>query len=120
MPYGHDDATWEQAKEDARAVIAERARVRGMIPYSELVSGIHAIQFDPHDAQLFHLLGEISKEEDEAGRGMMTALVVHKYGDMEPGPGFFELAQELGRNASDVTKCWIEECKVVHAAWAQT
>lgn len=117
MPYGHDDESWERAKREAKAVIAERARVRGMIPYSELVSQIHAILFDPHDAQLFHLLGEISKEEDEAGRGMITALVVHKEGDMEPGPGFFEFAQELGRDATDITKCWIEEAKAVHAAW---
>jgi hypothetical protein len=26
---------------------------------------------------------------------MITALVVHKSGDMQPGPGFFELAQRL-------------------------
>jgi hypothetical protein len=35
------------------------------------------------------MLGEISQEEDEAGHGMLSVIVVHKYGDMQPGPGFF-------------------------------
>ena len=36
-----------------------------------------------------------------AGRGMLSVIVVHKQGDMQPGPGFFELAQRLGRDTSD-------------------
>ena len=35
------------------------------------------------------MLGEISSAEDAAGRGMLTVVVVHKAGDMQPGPGFF-------------------------------
>jgi len=33
---------------------------------------------------------------------MITALVVHKTGDMQPGPGFFELAEKLGHDPSDM------------------
>ena len=47
---------------------------------------------------------------------MMTALVVHKEGDYQPGPGFFELAKELGRDVTDIEKCWVAEFKRVHAA----
>ena len=50
------------------------------------------------------MLGEISSEEDAAGRGMLTVLVVHRAGDMQPGPGFFELAKQLGRNTSNILK----------------
>ncbi len=45
---------------------------------------------------------------------MLTVLVVHKHGDMEPGRGFYELAHSLGRDTSDLQKCWIEELHRVH------
>jgi hypothetical protein len=67
---------------------------------------------------LCDLLGEIAREEDDAGRGMLTVVVVHKTGDMQPGPGFFELAQELGRDTSDIDKCWIDELVRVFKVWA--
>lgn len=91
-----------------------------MVPYSDLVAHIHAVQFEgPHDPRLGHLLGEISEAESEAGRGMLSALVVHKSGDMQPGPGFFDLAKRLGHDTSDIEKFWIQEVKKVFAAWAQ-
>jgi hypothetical protein len=116
MPYGYDQSNWESAKQEAKALIKKRARTRGFIPYSELVAGITSINFGPHEARFFHLLGEISVEEDAEGRGMISALVVHKEGDMQPGPGFFELAKQLGRDVSDVERCWVAEFKRVHAA----
>lgn len=116
--YGFDDQEWFEAKEQAKRAMAARARVRGMIPYSDLVQKIQAISIAPHDQRLFDMLGEISKEEDAAGRGMLTALVVHKSGDMQPGPGFFELAGSLGRDTSDILKCWIDEVKKVHKHWS--
>ena len=81
------------------------ARVRGMIPYSDLVKRIHRVRLDAYDPRLFHMLGEISSEENGAGRGMLTVVVVHKVGDMEPGPGFFELAKQLGRDNVGSTSC---------------
>jgi hypothetical protein len=90
-----------------------------MMPYSELVTFIHSLQLDAHDPRLFHLLGEISREEDAAGRGMLTVIVVHKHGDQRPGFGFFELAEELGRDTSDNDECWIEEFKKVCAFWGK-
>ena len=119
MPFGYDDSQWSLAKDQAKVAIAARARVRGMIPYSDLVSEIEAIQFAPHDPRFFAFLGEISEEEDREGRGMMSALVVHKQGDMQPGPGFFELARKMGRDVSDILKCWVEEFKKVHSSWAK-
>jgi hypothetical protein len=67
---------------------------------------------------MIHLIGEISCEEDADGRGMLSVVVVHKGGDMQPGPGFFELAEQLGRDTSNILKCSIEELHRVHAVWA--
>ena len=90
-----------------------------MIPYSELVRKMRTIRLEAHDPRLFALLGEISTNEDAEGRGMLTVIVVHKDGDMQPGPGFFELANSLGRDTSDIMKCWVDEFKKVHAYWAR-
>lgn len=116
--YGFSQADWAAAKQEARSLLIARAKLRGMIPYSDLVKEIRAISLDPHDQRLFHLLGEISSEEDADGRGMLSVIVVHKFGDMQPGPGFFELAKELGRDTSDILKCWVDELKKVHAVWS--
>jgi hypothetical protein len=90
-----------------------------MIPYSDLVEQIRSTKLDAHDPRLFHMLGEISSDEDAAGRGMLTVVVVHKVGDMQPGPGFFELAKRLGRNVSNIIECWVEELHKVHGVWSK-
>jgi hypothetical protein len=117
--FGISLQTWNAAKKQARDIMINRARRQGMIPYSDLVVGITEVEFEPHDTRLFHLLGEISCEESEAGRGMLTAIVVHKHGDMQPGPGFFELANLLGHDTGDILRFWVNELKRVHAYWSK-
>lgn len=112
--HGFSPLAWDLAKEEARSIMIERARLRGMITYSELVQHIRSITIGPHDPRLDHLLGEISSDENTAGRGMLTVLVVHKAGDMEPGRGFYKLARSLGRDTSDLKKCWVDELHRVH------
>jgi molybdopterin synthase catalytic subunit len=119
LKYGFPQTSWDAAKQEAKAAMVTRARVRGMIPYSDLVKQINSIKLDAHDPRLFHMLGEISSEEDAAGRGMLSVVVVHKVGDMQPGPGFFELAKQLGRNTSNILKCWVDELHKVHAIWSR-
>jgi hypothetical protein len=75
---------WAAAKQDARSLTIERAKLRGLIPCSDLSAATTAIRFEPHDQRLFRLLGEISSEEDAAGRGMLSVIVVHKGVDMQP------------------------------------
>src|SRR3954466_3650552 len=116
--YGYEAGDWEAAKREMKDILAERARVRGMIPYSELAGRIRAIRMEPDSYALAHMLGEGSEEEDAAGRGMLSVIVVHKVGDMQPGPGFFQLAKKLGRDTSDVLSCWVEELKRVHRSWS--
>jgi hypothetical protein len=107
--YGHQPDVWARAKQEAIRVIVCRAST---LSYSDLATRIRSITFDPHDRSFHHLLGQISVEEDAAGRGMLSALVVHKDDGM-PGEGFFDLAQTLGRDVSDKIRCWSQETLVV-------
>lgn len=116
--YGYEGADWEQAKAQARGVLIEVARRKDKITYSELAAEITAINIEAHDSRMNHLLGEISSEEDAQGRGMLTAIVVHKFGDLRPGPGFYDLAKSLGKDTSDKDFFWISEVKTVHDYWA--
>ena len=120
LRHGFPERLWNEAKEEARGIMIDRAKVRGMIPYSDLVQQITSIRLAAHDPRLFHMLGEISSEEEAAGRGMLTVLIVHKQGDMQPGPGFFELAQLLGKDTKDLLKCWVDELHKVHTVWSKS
>jgi hypothetical protein len=110
---------WAEAKQQAIAAMVDRAKVRGMIPYSDLVNKIDAVRFQAHDTRLFHLLGEVSVEENASGRGMLSVVVVHKHGDMQPGPGFFVLGQHLGYDTKDLLKFWVEQLHKVHGYWSR-
>jgi molybdopterin synthase catalytic subunit len=119
MKFGFPQSKWDAAKTEAKDILTARAKLRGMIPYSDLAASIESVSLEAHDPRLFHLLGEISTEEDAAGRGMLSVIVVHKHGDMQPGPGFFELATTLGRDTTDILACWVNELKHVHAVWSK-
>ena len=117
--WGFESSAWDAAKAEAKALLSEYARRRQMIPYSSLVTKISEITIEAHDPRLPHFFGQISSEESIAGRGMLTALVVHKVGDMQPGPGFFDLARHLGHQFTDIEKFWIQEVKRVFDVWAE-
>jgi len=108
---------WNEAKEEMRQILIEKAKLGELIPFSGLTEKVKRITFNPRSPALATMLGEISEEEDAAGRGMLTVIVVHKHGDMLPGSGFFKLAKTLGRDTSDIEKCWINELKWVFGKW---
>jgi hypothetical protein len=58
---------------EMRGILVDRTRVQGFIPYSTLVSQVRAVRLKPDSYALAHMLGEISTEEDAAGRGVLTA-----------------------------------------------
>ncbi len=115
--YGYPLDRWEQAKDEMRQILIRRAKAGEPIAYSELVAQIGALSMEPDSYALAAMLGEISTDEDDAGRGMLSVLVVHKDGDMRPGSGFFELATELRHDTSNREKFWIDEFKRVCAYW---
>ena len=116
--HGFPEQVWLAAKEEARQAMIDVARRSSTMSYSDLVRRIESCDLQPYDSRVAHMLGEISSEEDEAGRGLLTVVVVHKTRDMKPGPGFFKLAQERGRDVSDSDRCWIEESRKVYDEWS--
>ena len=110
---------WENAREEARQILIRRAREGQTIFYSELTGEMKTISLDPHEPALGQLLGEISRQEHAAGRGMLSALVVHKNDDQMPGRGFFELALELGEQFSDEVEFWVCQSKKVMDCWRE-
>lgn len=119
MPYGFSQSDWNAAKAEARDLMIKRAKLSGLIAYSKFIAGITKIHLEADDHRLFHLLAEISSEEDAAGCGMLTVVVVHSPGDMQPGPGFSALAGQLGRDTSNIQKCWVAELFRVYEIWGR-
>ena len=117
--YGYGLELWEEAREEARQILIRHAREGRPIFYSKLTREMKAIPLDPHEPPLGQLLGEISREEHAAGRGMLSVLVVHKNGDQMPGPGFFTLALELGEQFSEKKEFWVRQFKKVIACWRE-
>lgn len=116
--HGFSENQWTAAKEEARQAMIAAAQSKGVIAYSDLVQKITSCILEPNGTALAHMLGEVSSEEDEEGRGLLTVVVVHKTGDMRPGPGFFQLALSRGRHIMDKEQFWIEELRNVHDVWS--
>ena len=116
--YGFKIEDWDRAKAEARDLLIQRAKAQDTMPYSELTNKVQAIRLEPNSQAIAAMLGEISEEEDAGGRGLLTVIVVHKVGDMQPGPGFFELAKIRGRITTDILKCWIDELNKVFGCGA--
>ena len=113
--HGFDEALWEEAKSEAKLILQNRARRSSPISYSEFCQKLSLISFDPHDTGLAHFLGQISTEEHEAGRALLSALVVHKH-DNQPGDGFFNLAESLGFRFKDREQFWLGEIEKLRSS----
>lgn len=120
MPYGFTDAEWTLGKAEMTEILQRRARSRSMITYSDLSKNLQRIRIEPHDPAMGAMLGQISKQESQGGRGMLSVIVVHKYGDMEPGGGFYECAIDLGLDVSDRMAFWVSELHKVHGYWSNS
>jgi hypothetical protein len=112
------DLDWQRGKKEMHDLLTRVAARRGMITYSELSNGIQSLRIEPFGLPMSEMLGEIAEDEDAAGRGLLTVIVVHKFGDMEPGKGFYDLAAKLGRDTSDKVKLFVSELHKVHGYWA--
>jgi hypothetical protein len=114
--HGYQTTAWERAKLEAiRAIVAQARRGRPpTISYSALTKRIDSILFEPHDSRFHLLLYEISVDEDAAGRGLLSALVVHQ-DDGRPGQGFWDMAKGRDRDLTDRERCWADEVEKVLA-----
>jgi hypothetical protein len=117
--HGFPSVDWLAAKKEARAIMIETCKLRSTITYTELVERIHSIKIAADDHRLRFLLDEISVDEDKAGCGLLSAVVVHAVGNWMPGKGFFEMAARRGRDVSDREACWIDELLSLYIEWSK-
>ena len=118
MPHGFSATEWAAGVTEMTTILQRKAAIRGMITYSDLAKEMQSIKIGYHDPAMDDMLLEVSRNESSNGRGLLSVIVVHKYGDMEPGHGFYTLAAEMGMDTTDRTKCWIDQTKNVWACWS--
>jgi len=97
------------------------ARCRRTLNYKEIAQIMGLPPSGHHMAkEVGHLLGEISQEEHQRGRPILTALVVAVTTGV-PGSGFFDLARHFGKlqgtTPADERLFWEQERDAVYAAW---
>lgn len=96
------------------------ARYRGLTAYQTIaeIMGL-PLRGNYMGKEVGHVLGEISQDELDHGRPMLSALAVGVSG--LPGSGFFSLARELGklqeRSKEAQRRFWEEEKAAVYKAW---
>lgn len=96
------------------------AQHRGIITYQEIAKLISLpLTGNYMGRRIGEIAGEISTDEVQAERPMLSAILVNTTG--KPGPGFFGLARDLGRLSSDErndeTKFWDSEVNLVYETW---
>jgi hypothetical protein len=108
---------WDDLKATARAILHGVAAHRSTITYRELTDRLGVSLPANDEWSLARLLREVSTEEDEAGRGLLTAVVVRHSGGL-PGGGFFRMAAARGRDVDDRQSCWERELERVYRAYS--
>ena len=107
------DTEWDEAKAELRSAIVGAAWERRKTSYGEVARQVCVTHVDPHSGLMNYLLGEIFEEETAAGRPALTAIVTHKNGDMEPGPGFYDMARKLGYEFDEPFVFWSSQVEEV-------
>jgi hypothetical protein len=100
------------------AELVRAAQYRGLTTYQDIAVIIGLPPKGAYmGAETGHILGEISENEVQAGRPMLSAVAVGISG--RPGPGFYTLARDLGRLAAgeDELAFWERERQAVYEAW---
>lgn len=115
--HGFPLTQWQSGVDEAIAILSERASREDPIPYSELAARLRTITVGYHDQAMDDLLVDVSTQEHATGRPLLSVMVVHKYGDQEPGNGFYTLAEYLGFKFSDRQAFWIAEFNRVSEYW---
>jgi hypothetical protein len=111
--FGLSDQEWDAAKAEVREAILEAAYDRRMTWYGEVASSVSAVSLDPYSALMNHLLGALFEDERDARRPALTSIVTHKYGDKEPGAGFYEMARSLGYKFREPYIFWAQQVQDV-------
>ena len=111
--FGLDDQQWDRAKIEVREAILEAAYERRMTWYGEVASKVTVVPLDPYSSLMNHLLGAVFEDEHAASRPALTSIVTHKYGDKEPGAGFYDKARSLGYRFKEPYIFWAQQVQDV-------
>jgi hypothetical protein len=100
--------------------LIQASRYRGYITYQEiaLMMGL-PLSGNYMGKEVGYILGEISQDEYQRGRPMLSAVAIGSSGN--PGGGFYKLAKDLGCHFEDTTEdkrtFWNDEKKKVYQTW---
>jgi hypothetical protein len=100
------------------AELVRAAQYRGVTTYQDIAVIMGLPLVGGHMAkEVGWILGEISEDEINAGRPMLSSVAVGVNG--KAGPGFYDLARSLGRlkAGQDEPSFWEEERFAAYAAW---
>ena len=117
---GQAEAAAESEEDKVRRVVtdklAEIASQKELIAYTELSGWIKEETGNSISAQsqkMNDLLDEISRRENEAGRGMLSAVVVRKK-QQTPSNGFYKSVEDIGTTDAEKEAFWQKEVNKVY------
>lgn len=103
-----------------REHLIQLARRRAVTYYADIARffDLDVIRGDGDVARISAELGDLARSEHEGGRPLLPAVVINREFN-NPGPGFFTIAEELGRyRGGDELAYWTRELNAVHDYWA--
>ena len=118
LPYtvqGMSPDEWQQLVAACQTYLVGIATKRSTTTYRDVMASLGIDRF-----KIAHVLGEVTRQEKEAGRPSLSALVL--YADKaEPGPGFAQWSKQngwLSKDASD-EESYVYWLKEVHNCWVR-
>ncbi len=114
------DAAAESEEDKVRKAVTgkltEIASQRELITYTELsrwIEGETGNSVPASSSKMNDMLDEIGKRENQAGRGMLSALVVRQK-ERTPGRGFYKSAEDCGTTDEERREFWQKEVNKVY------
>ena len=113
-------ARWSEIIAETRAILIQQARLRQTITYSELCAMLQTARIHYHSPLMVRLLDDLGREEFEARRPVLPALVVTK-GTGIPGAGYFRMDGVIPdeQTASDPEAIWAADLQAVFDYWGE-
>jgi len=108
-----------QAKRQAVEVMQEIAAGGLTITYTQLANRISAVSYTPNGGPFSEMLCQVSRTTHHKRGVLLSAVVVHQ-DDALPGPGFFQLARELGREVEDNESFHQTALREVHVEYGRS
>ena len=109
-----------QAIHERLIEVAQGAQEKGYVYYSDVAPMAGLNMDSPGDRnEIAAILDGISQAEHDAGRPLLSAVVIRRDENM-PGTGFFTLARALGLHTEgDNLDFWLAELRRVHDYWSK-